>query len=342
MRADKGDSVEHPRRSSIGIIATGACLPERRVPNAEIAATLQVDERWIARRTGVHERRFVDDDATNRGIAHAAARQAIDRAGVDPADLAGVVVATSTPDRPIPPVAPYVQAMLGAASAFAFDVNAACAGFLYSLEIARGLLGGVEGERHVVVIGSDTYSRLLNPADRGTYTLFGDGAGAVLLGPVEAGAGILGGSLHADGNLSEIAVGGPRLPISPAQIEHGEHLAGMVGHKVAATMRTVFPVLVKDALAKHCLTIDDIDHLVCHQANPNLVRECARDAGFAPEQVVITGDRYGNTAAASVPIGLDAATADGRIRHGSLVLMVSFGAGMTWAWSLVRWVGPVR
>lgn len=325
-------------RSGVGILATGMCLPERRVPSTEIAEVLQLQAQWVEKRTGIRERRFVSSDERNLDLACAAGTAALDKLGLDPAELAGVLVATSTPDRPIPPTAAQVQARIGATNAFAFDVDAACAGFLYALDIARALLGSRDSDRYVLVIGSDAYSRLLNPADRQTYTLFGDGAGAVVLGRVADGQGLLGSGLYADGTLSEIAVGGPQLPISPEQIEHGEHRARMVGHAVAATMRTVFPSLVKEALSRHDLSIDGIDQVVCHQANPKLVMECARDAGFEPEQVVITGDRYGNTAAASVPIGLDTAVTDGRIRPGSMVLMLSFGAGMTWAWSLTKWV----
>ncbi|MGP3966801.1 3-oxoacyl-ACP synthase III family protein [Streptomyces sp. 6N223] len=326
--------------SPAGIISTGVSLPERRVSNAEIAEVLQIEERWVSMRTGIMERRWVEAGEKHLDLAAGAAAAAVESAGADAAEIAAVLVATSTPDRPIPPTAPQVQAMLGASDALAFDVNAACAGFLYAVDVARGLLAADRARRYVVVVGCDTYSHLLNPADRATYTLFGDGAGAVVMGRVPAGHGVLGGALYADGTASEIAVGGPHLPLTTEQVEQGGYHARMVGHEVAALMRQEFPAMVKVALDRHALSIGDIDHVVCHQANPRLVRECARDAGFPPEKVVITGDRYGNTAAASVPIGLDTAVRDGRIQPGHLVLLVSFGAGMTWAWSLVRWAPP--
>lgn len=328
-------------QSRTGILGTGSCLPEKRVTNADVATTLHVEERWIVERIGILERRHVVDGERNTELAARAASAAISMAGISASDVDLLVVATSTPDRPIPPTATQVQAELGAGGAVAFDVNAACAGFLFAVDMASRMLGSDPRHRYAVVVGSDTYSRILNPADRQTYTLFGDGAGAVVLGGVPEGFGLIGSSLRSDGRLGALAVGGPQLPISAAGIEAGEHYARMVGHEVAEVVRKEFPEMVKEVTAEHDITVDEIDHLICHQANPRLVMRCARSAGFAPDQVVITGDRFGNTASASVPIGLDDAVRGGRIRHGDTVLMMSFGAGMTWGWSLCRWSSPV-
>jgi len=311
------------------------------VSNAEIAETIGVRTNWIEARTGVRERRFVRDE-DNAGLAARAAAEAIEAAGLAPGDVDTVIVATSTPDRPIPPTATRVQSLTGAGGALSLDVNAACAGFLYGIEVARSLLASGARHRYAVVVGSDTYSRLLNPADRGTYTIFGDGAGAAVLGRVPAGYGMLGTSLRTDGELGDIAVGGPCLPVTHDQLDSGAHYARMVGHRIAEIVREQFPLMLKEVLSEHRLAPADIDHLVSHQANPRLIRQVAADAGFSPEQLVVTGDSVGNTASGSVPIGLDTAVRDGRVRTGDTVLMVSFGAGMTWGWSLMKWSGGGR
>lgn len=322
---------------NIGIVATGSCLGARTVSNSAIGSSLQIAEQWVEARTGVKERRFIAADQKNADLAAGAAQEALNSIGMCPKELDLVVVATSTPDRPIPPTSAEVQARIGAENALAFDVNVACAGFLLGMELGRSIMRSSETYRRVLVIGSDIYSRILNPQDRQTYPIFGDGAGAVVLSRVPSPSGILGGRFQTDGRLSEIAVGGPQLPVSPEQLERKEHCAKMVGHQVAAVVRSTFPVMVKEALSRHGLSLDQIDLLVCHQANPRLVSECATAAGFRPDQVLITGDRVGNTGAASVPIGLDVASRDGRIRAGDYILMVSFGAGMTWGWTLLRW-----
>ncbi|ETA00340.1 hypothetical protein CcI156_21915 [Frankia sp. CcI156] len=324
------------RVESVGFLGTGSSLPRRRVSNADVADVLNVQENWIEARTGVRERRFVAGES-NTDLAVGAAAMAIEEAGVAAAAIDAVIVATSTPDRFIPPTAPMVQARLGVRGAVSFDVNAACAGFLYSIEIARSLILSRTIRGHALVIDSDAYSRVLDPADRQTYAIFGDGAGAAVLGFSTSGRGILGSRFKTDGDLAEIAVGGPRLPLSHEQIDSGEHYAKMVGHKVASVVRAEFPVMVREVIEEHDLTLDEIDHVVCHQANPRLVQECALSAGFSPKQLVVIGDRLGNTAAASVPIGLNTAVRDGRIHSGDTVLMMSFGAGMTWGWSLVTW-----
>ncbi|RCV49941.1 3-oxoacyl-ACP synthase III family protein, partial [Marinitenerispora sediminis] len=226
---------------------------------------------------------------------------------------------------------------VGARNAAAFDVNAACAGFLVGLELGRSLLASDPRRRYVLVAGSDTYSRYLNPADRRTYPLFGDGAGAVVLGRVPAGQGISGVEIRTDGSMRDYAVGGPRITVTAEEMAAGEHYLTMAGRDIAHLVRTEFPNLVRAAVREHGITVADIDHLVCHQANPRLIRECAEQAGFTSDQVVLTGDRFGNTAAASLPVGLDTAARDGRIRPGDTVLLITFGAGMTWGRALIRW-----
>ncbi|GAA1573515.1 ketoacyl-ACP synthase III [Actinomadura kijaniata] len=328
--------------TDVGVIGTGSCLPERRVDSREVAATLGVEHRWIVERVGVLERRFAGTGETGTGLAARAAARALDRAGVAPEDVDAIVLATSTPETPIPGVAARVQEAVGARNAFAFDVNAACAGWLVGIETARGFLRADERRRYVLVVGADTYSRILNPGDRRTYPLFGDGAGAVVVARVPAGEGIGRIEIRTDGRLGHYAVGGHGNLLTPDGLAGGAHHLTMLGRDIAALVRTEFPALVEDAVKEEGLTVADVDHLVCHQANPRLVREVAENAGFRPGQVVLTGDVIGNTAAASLPIGLDTAVRDGRIRAGDTVLMITFGAGMTWGRALMRWPSAAR
>ncbi|MFF5364759.1 3-oxoacyl-ACP synthase III family protein [Streptomyces scabiei] len=323
------------RATGIGVLGTGSFVPERRVDSKEVADLLGVESGWITGRIGVLERRFAAEDETSTELAVHASRAALDSAGIDATEIGAVILATSTPESPVPGSASRLQAALGATEAVAFDINAACAGFLVGLDIACGLLGR-GGRRHVLVVGSDTYSRFLNPGDRRTYPLFGDGAGAVVVGQVPAGEGILGLSLRTDGTLWDFAVGGAPTGPTAAEIEEGSHYLTMRGRDIADLVRSQLPLLVAEAVKEHGITIADIDHFVCHQANPRLVREAAAAAGLTPEQVVMTGDTFGNTASASLPIGLDAAVRRGRVRAGDTVLMVTFGAGMTWGRALMR------
>ncbi|MGE7391082.1 3-oxoacyl-ACP synthase III family protein [Streptomyces sp. NPDC004126] len=322
-------------RPEVGILGTGSCLPGKIVPSRELEAGVQVPDGWIEQRIGVRERRFVQEGETGLDLAVGAARRALDAAGVDADEVDAIILATSTADLPIPGIGPRLQGLIGAPNALAFDVNAACAGFLVGCELGRGLLAGTPGMRHVLVVATDTYSRATDPSDRRTHPLFGDGAGAVLLGRVPEGQGICGTGLYTDGRLSHYVTGGPGLPAPAAAPD--THFLKMSGREVADLVRSEFPRLVNEALKEEEMELGDIDHLVCHQANPNLLQECASAMGFAAEQLVLTGDRIGNTGAASIPLGLDIAWRDGRIKPGDTVLMISFGAGMTWGRTTMRW-----
>ena len=322
---------------SVGVLGTGSCLPEQRVGSAEVANLLGVDPRWIAERIGVRERRFAAPGETASRLASGAALKALEAAGVPAGELDAVVAATSTPDRPIPGVAARLQAEIGAHGSLAFDVNASCAGFLFALETGRGLLAADPDRRYVLVVASDTYSRYLNPADRRTYPLFGDGAGAVVLGRVPAGQGILTTELITDGRMSEYATGGPPVATTPEELAGGAHHIAMSGRDVAELVLAEFPRLVTDTVKEQGIEPADLDHVICHQANPRLLESCARTVDLAPRQLVITGDVVANTASASVPIGLDVAARDGRIKPGDAVLLITFGAGMSWGRTFLRW-----
>ncbi|WP_371614251.1 3-oxoacyl-ACP synthase III family protein [Streptomyces sp. NBC_00454] len=326
-----------PEGAGVGILGTGSCLPATRVSNEEVERSVRQEEGWVRQRIGVLERRFVSDDETGFDLAVGAARQALEASGVDPLQIGAVVLATSTADLPIPGIGSRVQGAVGASNAMAFDVNAACAGFLVGCEVGRGFLTADPGMETVLIVASDTYSRVLDPADRRTYPLFGDGAGAVVLGRVPASEGMLGSQVYTDGTLAHFVTGGPGLPVPAAGSANTDHYLKMSGRDVADLVRLEFPRLVNDALKESGLTLDQIDHLVCHQANPHLITACAERAGFRPEQIVLTGDLLGNTGAASIPIGLDVAARDGRLRPGDNILMITFGAGMTWGRAMMRW-----
>ncbi|KOG33808.1 hypothetical protein ADK34_07820 [Streptomyces viridochromogenes] len=324
-------------RTDVGILGTGSSLPERRVSSGEVADVVGVERSWITERIGVLERRFSTQDETSLDFAIGAARAAIDAAEVSPAELGAVVLATSTADRPVPGVGVQLQAAIGAHNAVAFDVNAACAGFLVACDIGRGLLAANPRKDHVLVVASDTYSRYMNPADHRTYPLFGDGAGAVVLGRVPEGEGIFSVELGTDGRLAHYVTGGPRIPRSTLLAPSDDHYLKMSGREIAGLVREKFPELVNDAAKERGITLGEIGHVISHQANPRLVAEVARTAGLEPEQLVITGDYLGNTGAASIPIGLDVAVRDGRIRRADTVLMITFGAGMSWGRMLMQW-----
>jgi 3-oxoacyl-[acyl-carrier-protein] synthase-3 len=310
------------------------------VSNEEIADTLDVDGNWIEQRTGIHERRFAHDGEATSDLAHHAARAALRMAGKSAAQVDCVIVATSTPDEPIPGVACRVQARLGATHAAAFDIDAVCSGFLYALEVGASLLAADRRRNTVLVIGADTYSRILDRSDKRTYPLFGDGAGAVVLGRVPAGEGLIDSELRSDGRLAHyvrVPAGGSRSPISVEQVNNGNHYFTMNGRLVRELVETIFPKMVDDTLAHSGLSVGDIDHLICHQANVRLVEACAAKAGFTEDQVVITGRRFANTAAASIPVAIDQANRQGRLHGGDTVLLLTFGGGMSWGRALLRW-----
>ncbi|WP_307848168.1 ketoacyl-ACP synthase III [Streptomyces sp. RK31] len=321
----------------MGVLGTGSSLPERRVSSGEVADVVGVERGWVAERIGVLERRFATQDETSLDFAVDAAKAALEAARLSPLELAAVVLATSTADRPVPGVGVQVQAAIGAYDAVAFDVNAACAGFLVACEIGRGLLAMNPHQEYVLVVASDTYSRYVNPADRRTYPLFGDGAGAVVLGRVPEGEGIFSAEISTDGRLAHYVTGGPRIPRPPTVAASDDHYLKMAGRDITSLVREKFPHLVNDAVKERGITLGEIDHVISHQANPRLVEEVARAAGFQPEQLVVTGDRLANTGAASIPIGLDVAVRDGRVRHGDTILMITFGAGMSWGRMLLQW-----
>jgi len=312
----------------------GAYLPERVVSNEELAQRVDTSDAWIRERTGILQRHLAAPHETCAFMATQAGRAALADAGVDAAQVDGIIVATATPDQAFPAAAVRVQAALGAGG-FGFDLSAACSGFIYALSVADGMIRAGQA-RCMLVIGSEVYSRIMNWDDRGTCVLFGDGAGAVLLRAApssgeEAEPGILSTHLHAQGDLGDIlyvdgAVGQPDKP---------GHLV-MKGNEVFRHAVAKLAGAVTEALEANGLSHSDVDWLVPHQANLRIIEAIGRRLQLPPERVVVTVDRHANTSAASIPLALAQAWTDGRIKRGDLVLMEALGGGLTWGSALVR------
>jgi 3-oxoacyl-[acyl-carrier-protein] synthase-3 len=314
-----------------GLAGLGAYLPERCVTNDELARTVDTSDAWIVERTGIRQRHLAGPHETAAFMGARAAEAALRDAGIEASAVDAVILGTSTPDEAFPATAVRVQAMLGMKRGFAFDVSAACSGFIYGLSVADGFIRSGMA-RTVLVIGSEVYSRILDWQDRATCVLFGDGAGAVVLraGAAE-GVGILSTHLHSDGSLGDMlyvdgAVGQP---------ERSQHLK-MRGQEVFRHAVAKLAAVVEEALAAHGFGHQDVDWLVPHQANRRIIEAMGRKLGLAAERVVVTVDRHANTSAASIPLALAEAWGDGRIRRGDLVLMEALGGGLTWGSALVR------
>ncbi|MFR9730625.1 3-oxoacyl-ACP synthase III family protein [Saccharopolyspora sp. MS10] len=321
----------------VGILGTGSHVPSRVVGNTEVGTLAGVDDEWIRRKTGIRERRYAAEDEATSDLAVAAARRALEDAGADVAELSLVVVATSTPDSPQPPTAAVVAHRLGApARAAAFDLNAVCSGFVFALDLAR---------RHVaegglaLVIAAEVYSRVIDPADRRTAVLLGDGAGAAVLGPVPGDRGVLGARLSSYGELAgvvRVEAGGSRVPTSAATIAAGMHHFRMEGRAVVEFVRGRVPPEVERLLADAELAPADVDHVITHQANGHLIRALVEDLGLPAARLHTTVERYGNTGAASSAITLDQARRCSDAQAGAIALLVTFGGGMSVAVALLR------
>jgi 3-oxoacyl-[acyl-carrier-protein] synthase III len=316
------------------VAGCGAYLPQRIVTNDELAARLDTSDAWIRQRTGIAERRVAEPHELTSDLAAAAARRALARAQMSAAEVDLLVVATATPDHTFPATAARVQARLGMKGA-AFDVQAVCAGFIFALAIADNALRCGQAKT-ALVVGAETFSRILDWDDRGTCVLFGDGAGAFVLRAVPAatagGRYILSSHLHSDGAHYDILYvdGGPSS-------SGRSGLLRMEGREVFRQAVQHLSEVVDEALAANNLTGADIDWLVPHQANSRIIDGVGKRLGMAPEKVVVTIDRHANTSAASIPLALDEAVGDGRIKPGDLVLMEALGGGLSWGASLVRW-----
>jgi len=320
------------------IVSTGISLPDKVVTNDDIARMVDTTDEWIFARTGIRERRVGKPEEVTSDFAAIAGKQALDRAGMQPEEVEAIIVATITPDLPYPATACLAQTKLGAKNAFAFDVSAACTGYVYALSIADAYIRSGQCE-NVLVIGADMMARTLNWKDRGSCILFADGAGATLVRASDE-PGVRYTELGSDGEHAEliyIPAGGTRTPASHDTVAQDLHYTVLDGREVYKLAVRYAEQLTTSALEKNGLSPDDVDLLVPHQANQRITDAVQERLGIAKEKVVSNIEKYGNTSAATIPLCLDDAIRDGRLKKGDLVLMVAFGAGFTWGVSLVDW-----
>jgi 3-oxoacyl-[acyl-carrier-protein] synthase III len=306
-------------------------LPARRVDNAELAKSVDTSDEWIVGRTGIRSRYIAGDGETTATLGADAARRALDAAGIEATAIDLIILATATPDQTFPASATKIQTMLGISDCVAFDVAAVCSGFLYALSIAESMIRAGSANT-ALVIGSETFSRILDWEDRGTCVLFGDGAGAVVLGGVDDGRGVLVTRLHADGRHNELLYvdGGPSTTGTVGKLR-------MKGPEVFRHAVTNLSNVLTEVLDAAGLTTDDVDWVVPHQANIRILDATATKLGLAAEKVVVTVNEHANTSAASVPLALDKAVRDGRIKPGHLVVLEAMGGGFTWGAAAIRW-----
>jgi 3-oxoacyl-[acyl-carrier-protein] synthase-3 len=316
------------------LVGTGSALPKRAMPNAELAKLVDTSDEWIVARTGIRNRYVAGPDETTSSLATAAARQALEAANLSAKDIDLIVLATATPDQTFPATATIVQNELGCNGGIAFDVAAVCSGFLYAVGVADSMLRTGMAKR-AIVIGAETFSRILDWEDRTTCVLFGDGAGAIVLEARESARkdapGIIATKLHADGEHNQLLYvdGGPSTTGTVGKLR-------MRGKEVFKHAVTNLTEVLREVLEDTGLTGEDIDWVVPHQANARILDATARKLGLPPEKVVVTVDQHANTSAASVPLALDVAIRDGRIKPGQLVMLEAMGGGFTWGASLIR------
>lgn len=333
--------IEIAMMNSRTIIAgTGSYLPEKVLTNFDLEKMVDTTDEWIVSRTGIRERHIAAPEQATSDLATAASRKALEMAGVEPADLDLIIVATLTPDHHFPSTAGFVQRNLGAARAAAFDLEAACTGFIYALTVGDLFIRSGTYQK-VLVIGAEVLSKFLDWDDRDTCVLFGDGAGAAVLVPgVDNDRGIISTHLHSDGTMAELLyapAGVSRMPITKEGIDQKLNTVKMQGNEVFKMAVTRLSSVVDEVMEANGLTEKDIDFLVPHQANFRIIKATARKLKLPMEKVVVTVDTHGNTSAASVPLALDAAVRSGMIGEGDNVLLEAFGGGFTWGAALVRW-----
>lgn len=321
----------------VQVVGVGAYVPDNRVRNEDLAS-LGCDPEWIVQRTGIVERRHAPPGIATSDMAAAAAEECIEDAGVDPADVDLVLLGTFTPDQLLPSTACFVQERLGL-TAPAMDLHAACASFAYAM-VTGAQFVATGCSKLVLVIGADCNSRVIDPSDIGTYPLFGDGAGAVLLAPGDTNQGLLGFAFGADGSGADLLyreVGGTRRPFSHDGSMNGAHFMKMEGRPVFKWAVRIVSQSIGEVLEESHMSLDQIDLFVFHQANLRIIRSVIRDLGIDPRKVVNNLQHYGNTSAGSIPLVLDEVYRDGRVRRGDRILMSGFGAGLVWSTMLVQW-----
>ncbi|MFE4711535.1 MULTISPECIES: beta-ketoacyl-ACP synthase III [Paenibacillus] len=323
----------------VGIIGTGKYVPEKILTNSDLEKIVDTNDEWIVSRTGIRERHIAAPHEATSDLAYEASLKALESAGMKAEDLDLIIVATITPDSAFPSTACILQDKLGAKGAAAFDLSAACSGFVYSLATAVGFIqNGMYN--NALIIGADTLSRITDYTDRNTCVLFGDGAGAVIIGEVPEGRGFQSFDLGAEGSGGDLLkqeAGGSRLPASQSTVEDKKHFIYMNGREVFKFAVRIMGTATERVLTKAGLAKEDVDLFVPHQANIRIIQSAMQRLDLPPEKCVINVDRYANTSAASIPLALVEAAEEGRMKEGDKVLMVGFGGGLTWGASVLVW-----
>ncbi|WP_027090923.1 beta-ketoacyl-ACP synthase III [Cohnella thermotolerans] len=323
----------------VGILGTGKYSPERRLTNQELETMVDTNDEWIVTRTGIRERRIAAPHEATSDLAYEASLKALAAAGITADQLDLIIVATVTPDMFCPSTACIVQEKLGAKNAAAFDLSAACSGFIYGLANASGFIA-TGTYRYVLVVGADTLSRITDYTDRNTCVLFGDGAGAVVLGRVPEGRGFRSFKLGSDGSGADLLCipgGGSRLPATETTVAEGRHFLNMNGRDVFKFAVRIMGSAAEEALAMAGLSKEDIDLLIPHQANIRIIQSALERLNLPEDKCMINVDRYGNMSAASIPVALAEADEQGRLKEGDRLVMVGFGGGLTWGASVLVW-----
>lgn len=323
---------------TVMILGSGHAVPERMLSNSDLESMVNTSDQWIVERTGIRQRHIAEPGAALSDLAAAAALAALDNAGLEPGAIDLIVLGTVSGDMKFPATACFVQQKIGALGAVAFDISAACSGFLYSLQVASALMQS-GGYRHALVIGGEILSALVNWADRDTCVLFGDGAGAVVLGPSRQGRGVLGACMTTDGRHTQLLHspgGGSLYPASAESLAAGLHFIRMEGREVFRHAVLSMEQALQQALRRAGVGVQQLDLLIPHQANLRIIEAVGKRFDFPLERTLVNVDRFGNTSAASIPIALDEARRSGRLQPGQLVGLVTFGAGFTAAAAVVR------
>ncbi len=324
--------------NSVRIIGTGLSVPDRILSNYDLEKMVDTSDEWIRTRTGIIERRIADPNVATSDMAYEASLRALEAASVDPKDVDGIIIGTVTPDYLFPSTACVLQSRLGAKRAFAFDILAGCSGFLYALQVGKGMIAAGDAKT-LLVIGAETLSRIIDFEDRATCILFGDGAGATVITRSEE-PGILSICLGSDGDNWELLYmpgGGACIPATQESVENKLHYLKMKGNDVFKVAVKAMETASLEAIERAGVTPDEISLFIAHQANLRIMDAVRRRLDLPPEKVFVNVDKYGNTSSASVPIALDEAVREGRVKKGDLILFAVFGAGFTWGAGVVKW-----
>jgi len=326
------------------ITGTGMYVPDRVLSNADLEKMVDTSDEWIVERTGIRERRMAAPDQASSDLALIAAERALAMAGIGPGDLDQIIVATTTPDRVLPSCACTLQQKLGAHRAAAYDMFAACTGFVYGLGLARGLIGAGVAD-NVLLVGVETLTRIVDFTDRNTCVLFGDGAGAAVLRPCKPGEGVLGVHMQSDGELGdvlEVPAGGSREPASADTVRARRHYIGMHGKKLFPFAVRSMEESLRKVIGQAGWNAEDLDLVIPHQANLRIIEAVRERLDTPNDRMVVNIERYGNTSSASIPIALDEAVRAGRLKPGDGVGFAAFGGGATWGGSVMRWTIPLE